>query len=102
MMKFSSKPIAEHDEVPLADDGRFEDLVDHWRSRRPPSLVHGAEESVCYVVSVGASREPHARAAQLAEIVALVRSQGGRVAGQEICHLSDPNPRTLLGKVGTT
>jgi GTP-binding protein HflX len=98
MMKFSSRAIAEHDEVPLADDGRFEELVDYWTSLRAPTLVHGAEESVSYVVSVGASREPHARAAQLAEIVALVRSQGGRVAGEEICHVSDPNPRTLLGK----
>jgi GTPase len=72
--------------------------AEHWRSLRVPTPVHGAEESVCYVVSVGSSHEPHERAAQLAEILALVRSQGGRVAGQEICHVAQPNPRTLLGK----
>jgi GTP-binding protein HflX len=37
------------------------------------------------------------RAAQLAEIVSPVQSQGGQVVGQEIYHLSEPNPRTLLG-----
>src|SRR5437763_1205619 len=33
MAEFSSKAIAEHAEVPLADDGRWEALVDHWRTR---------------------------------------------------------------------
>jgi GTP-binding protein HflX len=50
------------------------------------------------VVSIGSERDPTARAAQLAEIVALVEHQGGRIVGQELCHLTRPNPRTLLGK----
>jgi GTPase len=97
MVKFSSRAISEHEEVPLADEGRWENIVQHWTQRRAGSpAVEGG--CACYVVSVGEEREPLIRAAQLAEIVALVESQGGRVVGQEICHLSDPNPRTLLGK----
>jgi hypothetical protein len=30
MLKFSSKAISEHAEVPLADEGRLEKLVLHW------------------------------------------------------------------------
>jgi GTP-binding protein HflX len=51
-----------------------------------------------YVASIGAERDPHARAAQLAEILSLVASQGGRIVGHEMSHLAAPNARTLLGK----
>lgn len=98
MLKFSSKAISEHAEVPLADEGRWEELVAHWDQRQARHSVDATEENGSYVVSVGPERDPSIRAAQMAEIVALVRGQGGRVLGQEICHLSDPNPRTLLGK----
>ncbi|MFZ5891635.1 MAG: GTPase HflX [Myxococcota bacterium] len=97
MPKFNSKAISEHSEVPLADDGELEKLVERWsvRAARP---VLDSEEPACYVVSVGEDRDPVARAAQLAEIVSLVQHQGGRVVGQELRHLSRPDPRTLLGK----
>jgi GTP-binding protein HflX len=100
MSKFHSKAIAEHAEVPLADEGRWEELVEHWdrRSAGAPSQEGSEAPSACYVASVGPSRDPLARSAQLAEIVALVESQGGRVVGREICRLDAPNPRTLLGK----
>ncbi len=98
MLKFSSKAISEHAEVPLADEGRLEKLVLHWSERGAKHAVDAARDSASYVVSVGAERDPLVRAAQLAEIVALVESQGGHVVGQEICHLADPDPRTLLGK----
>ena len=97
MLKFNSKPVSEHSEVPLADEGELEKLVEHWRARGATgqALDRG---SACYVVSIGSDRDPIARAAQLAEIVALVQHQGGRIVGQELCHLTRPNPRTLLGK----
>ncbi|HRI70360.1 MAG TPA: GTPase HflX [Polyangium sp.] len=98
MPKFGSKPITEHAEVPLADEGQWEEVVDYWTERKAIAPAHDAQESASYVVSVGQERDPHVRAAQLGEIVALVQSQGGRVVGQEICYLSQPNPRTLLGK----
>jgi GTPase len=96
MLKFESKAIAEHSEVPLGDDGRLEQLIEHFQARQAGS--HENQERACYVVSVGAERDPQVRAAQLAEIVALVTNQGGHIVGQESCHLSEPNPRTLLGK----
>ena len=99
MVKFSSKPISEHSEVPLADEGQWEELVAHWNERQAGHpRTDDTEGSASYVVSIGTARDPLVRAAQMAEIVALVQSQGGRVVGREICHLSGANPRTLLGK----
>lgn len=98
MPKFGSKPIAEDAEVPLADEGQWEEIVDYWTERKAVAPAHDAQESASYVVSVGEERDEQVRAAQMAEIVALVQSQGGRVVGQEICFLSQINPRTLLGK----
>lgn len=97
MLKFNSKPVAEHSEVPLADGGELEQLVEQWSAREATQAVTD-ERSACYVVSVGADQDPVARAAQLAEIVALVEHQGGRIVGQELCHLARPHARTLLGK----
>ena len=98
MLKFNSKPVSEHSEVPLADDGELERLVEHWNARQATGAPSDDEGSACYVVSIGAERDDIARQAQLAEIVALVQHQGGRVVGQELCHLAQPNARTLLGK----
>lgn len=98
MLKFNSKPVSEHSEVPLADDGALEKLARDWSAREAPVVINEGEGAACYVVSVGADRDPIARAAQLAEIVALVQHQGGRIVGQESCDLVAPNPRTLLGK----
>ena len=99
MLKFSSKAISEHEEVPLGDEGRLEELVEHWTERGEPRRpLEEGEGNADYVVSVGAERDPMVRQSQLAEIVSLVESQGDRVAGQEIVHLAEPNPRTLLGK----
>lgn len=96
-VKFNSKAIAEHAEVPLADDGQLESLVAVWDEKRKQSAA-GDEASRCYVASVGQERDPLVRAAQLSEIVSLVRSQGGVVVGEEVVHLHVPNPKTLLGK----
>jgi len=98
MLKFNSRAISEHLEVPLADEGQFERLVEHWSARQTASAANGTEANACYVASVGPERDPKVRAAQLTEMVALVQNQGGHVVGQEIYHLSEPNPRTLLGK----
>lgn len=97
MLKFHSKPVAEHSEVPVADEGELEQLVAHWSGREAPVGLLEDDASACYVVSIGSERDPVARAAQLAEITALVEHQGGRVVGQELCHLTKPNARTLLG-----
>lgn len=98
MVKLSSKPVGEHAEVPLADEGQWEAIVEQWQARGKSPAPDAAEGNDSYVVSVGSLRDPLVRGAQLAEIVSLVRSQGDRVVGQDIVHLSEPNPRTLLGK----
>ena len=98
MFRFSSKAISEHAEVPLADEGQLEELVQAWAERRPTQVTDADQNRACYVVSVGAARDARVQSAQLSEIAALVQSQGSRVVGQESCYLSEPNPRTLLGK----
>ncbi len=97
MLRFDSKPISEHAEVPLADEGRWEKLVAEWQEKGlPASPREGGNDD--YVVSVGRERDPRIRVAQLHEIVALTKSTGDRVVGAEIRHMAEPDPRTLLGK----
>ena len=98
MVKFSSKPISEDAEVPLADDGELERIVARHREEALSAHYRTREGNPVYVASVGAERDPQVRSAQMQEIVALVESQGSRVVGREVCHLSDPNPRTFLGR----
>jgi len=89
-MRFHSQPIPEHEEVPLADEGEWERLVE---SRSPAT-----QDNAVYVLSVGRATDPLVRAAQLAEISELVRAQGGTIVGHEIRMLTKLHPRTLLGK----
>ena len=97
---FSSKPISEHAEVPLADDGELESIVAHFRGRHANErAVRAFSGNDAYVVSVAPDeRDPTARGAQLAEIVSLVESQGDRVVGRELQSLGAPDPRALFGK----
>ena len=95
-MKFSSDPIPQHDEVPLADDGRWEKTLALW-SEKDEALSTPVGEGV-YVLSVGVERDPLVREAQLREIISLVEAQGDTVSGFEIYHLSKVRPRTLIGK----
>jgi GTP-binding protein HflX len=94
-MKFHSKPIAEHQEVPLADAGQFENVVAHWAGRHTRQTT---DHNRSYVVSVGERNDPIERAAQLAEILALVRAQGDEVVGQQTLRRERPDPKTYLGR----
>lgn len=100
-MKFHSQPIAEHQDVPLADEGQFERIVEHWAERhtRPGDASnHLAAGNHCYVVSVGDWIRPEQRSAQLHEILALVEAQGDRVVGHQTLRRSEAEPRTFLGR----
>src|SRR5262245_13913917 len=95
-MKFYSKPVAEHAEIPLADDGRWESIVAHWTRREAPQRTAAPNGNACYVLSVyrhGDNSDPQA---QLAEITSLVETQGDRVVGTELHELQRPDPRTLI------
>ncbi len=97
-MKFHSKPIEEHDEVPLADDGQWEQLITHWARRRPGASKPAGKDNRCYVVSVGAWQSAIQREAQLAEILGLVEAQGDPVVGHQALRRARPDPRTYLGR----
>lgn len=96
-MKFHSKPIEEHTEVPLADDGRWEQQVAHWTQREDGPERRADGQNACYVVSVGNWKDPAHEQAQLAEILALVQAQGDHVVGHETYRLRRLDPRTYLG-----
>jgi GTP-binding protein HflX len=95
-MKFQSKPIEEHREVPLADEGRWEQWVEQWAGRHRGSAAGGPNH--CHVVSVGAWTDEVQRDAQLAEILGLVRAQGDEVVGHQTLRRPVPDPRTYLGR----
>ncbi len=87
-MHFRSLPVAEHCEVPLADDGQWEQLAQPER----PETSNGV-----YVVSVSPESDPLVQQAQLREICQLVQAQGNPILGQEIRRIHRSDPRTLLG-----
>ncbi|MEM9193980.1 MAG: GTPase HflX [Myxococcota bacterium] len=95
-MKFRSKPIEEHVEVPLADDGQWEKLVQHWTEREGPQRPAAADGNRCFVLSVSLGKDEQVEAAQLSEICGLVEAQGDTVVGQEIHRLTKADPRTLV------
>jgi GTPase len=95
-MKFHSKPIEEHAEVPLADEGRWEEIVEHWTHREVPQRGPVPSSNSCFVLSVHRHRDRAHAPAQLAEIASLVESQGDRVVGTEVHELQRPDPRTLI------
>ncbi|MEX1363664.1 MAG: GTPase HflX [Nannocystaceae bacterium] len=97
-MRFHSKPIQEHVEVPLADEGRWEHLVAQWGQRHEGSAEPADGRNRCYVVSVGASPDEVRAQAQLAEILGLVRAQGDAVVGHETLRRARPDPKTYLGR----
>lgn len=97
-MKFHSKPIAEHEQVPLPDDGRWEQLVDHWAQHQARPTKQPGDPNACYVVSVSAEPSSAHTEAQLAEILGLVRAQGDEVVGWQTLTRPRPDPRTFLGR----
>lgn len=97
-MQFHSEPLEEHPEVPLADEGRGEQLIDFWSRWRPSEAPLRPGQNACYVVSVGPWRSAAEQSAQMKEIVALVGAQGARVVGCEAHPLPRTDPGTLLGR----
>ncbi len=95
-MRFHSKSVEEHAEVPLADDGRWEQLVNHWQHRSPHTTTNGTNR--CYVLSVLRPDDGDVEQGRLAEILGLVDAQGDLVVGSEAYVLYDPDARTLIRK----
>lgn len=96
-MKLYSEPVDEHAEVPLPDEGKWEELIEQWSQRRERTveLTHG--QNACYVVSVGKWRSAAHEAAQLGEILGLVKAFGDQVVGHESMRMAKPHPKTWFG-----
>lgn len=96
-MKFSSKAVSEHAEVPLADDGRLEELIAQWQQRGQRSPTDSAPNR-CYLLSLHDSPDPIVQNAQLAELAALVEARGDNVVGATQQVLKRKDPRTFVGR----
>jgi GTPase len=96
-MKFSSKPVSEHAEVPLADDGRFEQLIEQWQRRAPQVATSAVGPNRCYLLSIHDVRDVVVQNAQLAELTALAQAQGDVVVGSLKQVLNKRDPRTYIG-----
>jgi GTPase len=98
-MRFHSRPIEEHGEVPLADAGRFEDIVERWTRRERLASARGnAAGNACYVLSVQQRESGGSPEERLREMVSLVESQGDHVVGARTYVLDRPDARTLIRK----
>lgn len=103
-MRFQSKPIEEHTEVPLGDAGRLEELAAFWDEQRPQGKpARGA--NACYVLSVYPRQDAASAQARLSEITGLCDAQGDHVVGAESYGLDRPDPRTFIrsgvaGRIG--
>jgi GTP-binding protein HflX len=97
-MKFSSKPVAETSDAPLADSGHFEAIVERFQRRDPPAKAPSHERNACYVVCALAHDDPCDEDNRLNEILGLVRAHGDRVVGHEVVRPKRPDPKTYLGK----
>ncbi|MCB9675185.1 MAG: GTPase HflX [Alphaproteobacteria bacterium] len=93
-MRIQSKPVEEHAEVPLADEGRLEAVTEQWNNAGIRESHAGA---ACWVVSCGTRRTPVEEQAQLAEILGLVEAHGDTVVGHETVNIRRPDPKTYLG-----
>ncbi|XEY23961.1 GTPase HflX [Candidatus Uabimicrobium helgolandensis] len=96
-MKFHSKPVPEHKEVPVADNRRWEKIIEQ-SVQRDTSSSQNNDINRCYILSVSYSRDPLVQQAQLLEIVSLVKAQGDTVVGEEVYYLTKERPQTLIGK----
>ena len=96
-MKFNSKPVVEHKEVPLADEGKFEEVIDQWQSKIHHVSNSSETQNLSYVVSVTDKNSTENKAAKLAEILGLVKAQGDHITGQESVVFSQINPKTFIG-----
>ncbi|MFT5084532.1 MAG: GTP-binding protein HflX, partial [Lentisphaeria bacterium] len=89
-MKSQSKPVAEHSEVPLADDGRLEEIAAHWQQR---SLPKGQSKNKtdsqklsgkrCYIVTIMSPGDLHPEGKK-AEILGLIKALGDRPVSHEV------------------
>ncbi len=101
-MKFHSKPIVEHDEAPLADQGRLDEIITHWQQRNSSFANSSTSDKSdykannCYVISVSFPTDAYSER-KLAEILGLVKAQGDCALGHEVCRINWVNPKTFLG-----
>lgn len=94
-MKFHSTPVEEHKEVPLADEGKLEEIIGQWQ--KPKHNNDNETQNRSYVVSVCEKKSKENRTAKLAEIIGLVRAQGDEITGQESVVCNQINPKTFIG-----
>jgi GTP-binding protein HflX len=100
-MKFTSKSIEEHKDVPLADQGQLEeilDLFDNSGSNSATSIGTASHQpNKSYVVSINSKDSQLNKQAKLDEIVGLVQAQGDEIVGHHILSFDRIAAKTFVG-----
>lgn len=95
-MKFSSKPVAQHQDAPLSDNGKLEAVIASWQAPRLGINQQSEQGNISYVVCLTMDGESRSQG-KPAEILGLLDTLNEPVCGHQSIHLHQPNPKTLLG-----
>ncbi|WP_444995369.1 GTPase HflX [Aliikangiella sp. IMCC44359] len=95
-MKFKSSPVEAHREVPLADNGQLERVIDVWK-KQDHHRASSVNKNQCYILSIVTESTAN-KNNKLSEILGLVSSLGDDVVGQQTYQLKRANPKTLVGQ----
>lgn len=102
-MKFHSQAVTEHQEVPLADAGALEQIMQSWQGRQDSvtSIKNQQNQNdavnYCYVVTVTDGDRLAAQGKQQ-ELLGLLANLGEHVCGQQTYQLIQANAKTLMGR----
>jgi GTP-binding protein HflX len=100
-MRFTSQPTKEHKDIPLADEGRLEHILELFSHKSMQdrddvdNKINAANKS--YVVSLSEKGCMENKQAKLEEILGLVHAQGDHIAGSDLLSYGEITPRTYIG-----
>jgi GTP-binding protein HflX len=100
-MKFTSQSIEENKDVPLADQGQLEEMLDLFDNPVSNSITDtgsgGYQPNKSYIVSLNSRDSELNKQTKLDEIVGLVEAQGDHIVGQQILSFDSIAPKTFIG-----
>ncbi|TDF37218.1 GTPase HflX [Alteromonadaceae bacterium M269] len=100
IMRFTSQPTNEHKDVPLADEGRLENILklfNHKDNSVESEIETSEQGNRSYVVSLSKKGGKENKQAKLTEILGLVEAQGHQTVGYEVLSYGEITPKTFIG-----
>lgn len=100
-MKFTSQSLEQHKDVPVADEGQLEKIINLFdsTSNELPIDKNSQENQLIksYVVSLTHKGSSENKRAKLDEMLGLARAQSGNVVGHEMATFDKITPKTFVG-----